>query len=334
MKHQKKNNLMPVICVLAVIVVVMIAVLAVLMLRGGDESVPEESSAKLPLLETTLSTEGDVVSAPAEQQSFGEGAEEILAAQDVDDVIIETPYTTLYYPGEWASALQVDHEEGEVYTVRFTAKLESGMSVPLFEIRLGGSVQDGFAFILADDGDVVAVNAEAYEFTPPEGMRDSEIIVVYSMQEAMNEVLAGMDLRYGDVNDSAEESAPVESDTNAQAQDVLPEDNGEEMVIDTPGGTLRYPARWANYLHLEMSEENSVVTFYCRMDGYEDLELFTVYIGGEEGMPAGTITNADGESQELRLGVEELSLDGWQDKEARVAYAMQEDLNYLLETLS
>lgn len=327
MKHQQKNNLTPIIAVLAVVAVVLIAVLAILMLRGGEEPAPSES-AQLPQVETIP---GDTL--PAAEEPVESAAE-----AEVEPVAIETPYITLYYPGEWASVLLVEQSDGEVYTVKFSVDLESGTIVPLFEIRLGGPAEEGFAFFLSKDGEIMAVNAESYPFTPEEGMRDDEIIIVYSMQEAINYVLDGMELFYtvdAAESQTGESSSAAGGNSAAEAVpgDTLPEDNGESMTIDTPYGVLSYPARWQEYLRLETVEEPYSVSFWCQVDGHDDLHLFTVHIGGEEGQLAGTITDADGGSEELRLSVDELALETWEDGDARVARAMQEDLNYLLEAL-
>lgn len=341
MKHQKKNSnhLTPIILVLAVVVVALIAVLAILMLRGGDEATVNES-AQLPQLDV-IPGELTPEDAPLQEAPW-EVPVDVPVEPEVEPVAIETPYTTLYFPGEWEKVLLVEHLDGEVYTVKFSADLESGLVVPLFEIRLGGAIRDGFACIMTPEGEMMAVSAEVYEFVPSDGMRDSEIIIVYSMQEAMNDVLDRMNLIYTDVTGSE----PVDnkegqsgnggtgSNANGAPGNMLPEDTGEAISFDTPGGTLKYPTRWSDYLHTEtVMEEPYSVSFYCRVDGQEDLYLFTVYIGGEEGMLAGSITGDDGESRDVRLDIEELALEDWAEEEAQIARAMQEDLNFVLEKL-
>ena len=341
MKHQKKNSnhLTPIILVLAVVVVVLIAVLAILMLRGGDEATVNES-AQLPQLDV-IPGELTPEDAPLQEAPW-EVPVDVPVEPEVEPVAIETPYITLYYPGEWASVLQVEQIDGEIYTVKFSANLESGRIVPLFAIRLGGEIREGFACFMTQDGEMMAVSAESYEFVPEDGMRDSEIIIVFSMQEAMNQVLDGMNLFYTNVtmSESGGESQSQSGNDGAETGNtedpgsLLPEDNGDAMSIDTPGGTLKYPTRWSDYLHTEtVMEEPYSVSFYCRVDGQEDLYLFTVYIGGEEGMLAGSITGDDGESRDVRLDIEELALEDWAEEEAQIARAMQEDLNFVLEKL-
>lgn len=334
MKHQKKNNLTPVIFALVAVMVILIVVLAILMLRDGGEEPSLSESAQLPQIETIP---GEAESQPQNPITEEDLPEELLQEPEVEAIPIDTRYITLYYPGEWAPVLRVEQEEGDIHTVRFIADLESGMSVPLFDIRLGGPIEDGFAMFVAKDGAMTAISAESHDFVPAEGMRDSEIIIVYSMQEAMNEVLGGIELLYSvdeEPGSNQNDSAPQPADAVITPEEILPEDTGDDTVIDTPGGALHYPARWSEYLHVETDEsEPYSVSFYCRMNGYEDQYLFTVYIGGEAGMSAGTITNLDGESTEVRIDLVEMSLDGWDGDDALIARAMQEDINYLLSEL-
>ena len=126
----------------------------------------------------------------------------------------------------------------------------------------------------------------------------------------------------GENNDAAE------SETFSPMGD---EEAGDSpMTIDTKYGNLYYPARWEK--RLETKVKSNEVTFYAVIDK-EKTKLFNVFFDSEEGSVVGHL-EIDGKTVPVSVLVEELPADNdWSEGEAFSIYAMQEDVNYVIENL-
>lgn len=123
---------------------------------------------------------------------------------------------------------------------------------------------------------------------------------------------------------------------NQDEQAVAAKDSLEELLeeeaftIETPNGNLYYPLRWQKFVRVEQTEEEVyTVKFYSALEGKEELELFDVAFGGDEGTLIGTLNDKPvyiiSSSAELP--------DEWTEDEKNVYYTMLEDINYLLGRL-
>lgn len=307
--------------------------LSILLLAGcGAKPSPEAAHATEPQ-ETT-----------APQQTTAQETtvpEETIAVVEYEDHLIPTPYVDLHFPGEWASFLQTQTEEGMPYTVTFYAVLDNRQEPQeLFAIQLDGDPGNAIGAVKGSDGQYAAVNAESFAFEPDDTWNDRDINIVYTMQEAMNYVLSNMVLEDISVmipDETTAEPAPTESDgnnpgTSQPGAAVDPDD----MAIDTPYVVLHYPSAWADYLTINVDDGTSYgVTYGGSVGDHPDMNLFTVWFGGDKGASLKTIKAASGEMVEIRIEVFPLELDGtWSEEERSILYAMQEDLNYLLAKLS
>lgn len=238
-----------------------------------------------------------------------------------DQTTLKTPYCTLQYPKEWGDFLRVEVKEGNPYTLTYFADLNSGKTQELFTISFGGS-QEGALGTVTAGGKAVPLHVSSVDFQPDGSWSDEEINIVYTMQEAMNDLLDAMPIETA--------SQPPQGDPN------LPKEDGEEMIIDTPYGELRYPSRWKDYLDLKVNDKNGYsVEFRCSVGGHAPVSLFVVHYGGSKGIAVATGKDSSGKSVEIRLEVLEIDLnDAWSDEDMRIVAAMQEDLNFLLSKLS
>lgn len=109
----------------------------------------------------------------------------------------------------------------------------------------------------------------------------------------------------------------------------------EESKIETVYGTLYYPKQWEEYVTTEQQENGDtiVVSFVATLHNI-NYRLFEVTIGGTEGAAAGELTDAEGTKRTVYMQVYELEGDsGLTATEQNRLYAMQEDLNYLIDHL-
>lgn len=116
----------------------------------------------------------------------------------------------------------------------------------------------------------------------------------------------------------------------------LIETSAEDLIIHTSYGTLYYPECWREYVTIwqEQSSDTITVVFETK-SGEKTYELFRILIGEGTGEVAGRLTDDDGTQRNVYLRAQELPEDsGLEGSELVRYYAMQEDLNYLIDHLS
>lgn len=333
---KKKKRPSPLVVVLSVIAALCLLLLLVLLMllpgvkqapaaptgetgatdTQGTEAVPTtgspEESGATDAADITEASEPTEETQPTEETT----PKQTEPAKKEDFTTLKTPYGTLKYPKEWAGLLRVTIQEGNPYTLTYFADLESGKSQKLFTISFGGGLEGAIGAVTVD-GKAVPVHVSTTEFKPDNSWSEKEINIVFTMQEALNPLL---------------ESIPVKTgNTPPQDNPQLPEEDGEEMTIDTPYGQLHYPTRWKDYLEVKINDKNGYsVEFRCKVEGQEPALLFTVYFGGDKGVEVGT--GKDG--VKIRLDVPDMNLpDTWDEEDKRIAAAMQEDVNVVLSNL-
>jgi hypothetical protein len=310
MKNQKKNVITLRTILLGAAALALVIVLVVLGLEiagnGSDDPVqPSGGTQQTSPSDTTL--------------PGGDNVPETTLPEitQPDDILIQTPYGELSFPGEWEKYLKVE-QSGEPLQVRFAALLENGGQQELFTLTFG-TVDSTTAGMLPYDGGEVALNVSVAEIIPGDDWTAADETIVWAMQEELNHILASLPL-----------TDPVQPPQN-QTEPV-----GEDIAIGTPYCELRYPSRWEEYLSIQVDEEDGYsVGFYCALEGREPEHLFTVHLGGSQGVNVMDLKAEDGSDVELRLTITEFAPDSsWSEQEKSTVFAMQEDLNYLLSALS
>lgn len=256
--------------------------------------------------------------APNEQNNQQDNEIEVpLENGEVDPAAVVTPYGTLKFPQEWVGFVGLGIDKNDPYTVSYYADLDSGKSQKLFAISFGGSEETAVGTVNVN-GSKVPVHVASVDFTPGADWTDREINIVFTMQECVNDILADLQL---------EIKQPEYNGTSS-----LPEDNGQEMLIDTPYGELHYPSRWKDYLSLDIGD--TAVVFYSQVGSHGRQHIFTVHYGSSAGIEVGSAIDNAGNAVSISLEVIPFEPDdSWSDADKKIVAAMQEDLNYLLSKL-
>ena len=111
--------------------------------------------------------------------------------------------------------------------------------------------------------------------------------------------------------------------------------NANDIIISTQYGDLYYPDQWTEFVKTEQKSENDVVVvrFGAEINS-KVYPLFEVMIGGEGANSVGTLTDSAGTSRNVSINVDEIVQDpDLTEGEQNRLYAMQEDLNYLIDNL-
>lgn len=236
------------------------------------------------------------------------------SAEPTKDLVIETPYGELVYPGQWAQHLKVEHTDGADYGISFTAELENGKTQELFMLQFGEPKDPAVGQLTTVDGVTVGVHVTVYEFDLDGTWSDEETATVTGMQEALNDVLESLNLQ------------PLDAPP--------PEIQGEELVIDTPYGKLYFPGQWAEELEITTDESDGYeVIFHGAIAGHPSQPIFAVNFGGSKGTVVHTMMTDNGVAFYVRLRTFPLDTEGWSAVDDATIRAMQEDLNHLLAKL-
>lgn len=121
-----------------------------------------------------------------------------------------------------------------------------------------------------------------------------------------------------------------------QNDNVSANTSPEDVVVHTDYGDLHYPDRWQEYVTIRQEQNgNTIAVTFETKSGEETYELFKVLIGDDSSEVVGSLTDDTGTQRNVYLHVEELPADsGLEETEQTRFYAMQEDLNYLIDHLS
>ena len=121
----------------------------------------------------------------------------------------------------------------------------------------------------------------------------------------------------------------------SSAENALSGNEVQECRIETAYGTLYYPKQWEEYVTIDQQQNsNTIVVSFVATLHNTSYRLFEVTIGGTEGAPAGQLTDATGVKRTVYMQVYELDEDpALTAPEQNRLYAMQEDLNYLIDHL-
>lgn len=165
--NRRKQNWIPLVSVLAAVLVLLIVV-ALVLSDGRKNHEPAQTAG-----ETRPST-----------QSTGVQTEK---PGDQTDLVIETPFCDLVYPGAWKEHLVVEQVAGTEHDVNFYAEFEGKERIFLFSITFSPEQDDAVAVIQDTAGNDVGVYFHMTEVTGD--LSDAQLDEAYSMQEIANDLL-------------------------------------------------------------------------------------------------------------------------------------------------
>lgn len=217
---------------------------------------------------------------------------------------VDTPCGVLYIPDDWDLPITAEIRLGDPMIITFFAD-----DVKLYDLTFSESAGECIGMTQTEDGPVY-VGMRIYELT-----EESDMLM--SMQESVNILLEQMHL--------SEVDQVVVEETDAVSPD--------ELQIETDIGTLVFPGKWEDYLSTELVDDYAL-EFHCCLLEHDPVLVFTVLLRSEDGDIISSITDADGVQHTLSVWIANPVFDeSWSQAEVDTVYAMQEDLNYLLEAL-
>ena len=137
---------------------------------------------------------------------------------------------------------------------------------------------------------------------------------------------------------SSPASNPADNTAQAGTGSEVQEDQNvaaEDMEIITKYGTLHYNDQWREYVKIDQTEEGEIVSVsFAAVIKEKEYPLFDVNIGGGEGSEVGKLTDAEGKEHIVYIHASEINEEEDLDaNEQNRLYAMQEDINYVVDHL-
>lgn len=328
-KQKKSSNILKGILAVALVLLVLEVLLVVWFQRKPENLPPATDNTA----ETTLVAE-ETETLPETEGEIPESTPTVTVPAKVTEILecvndqIPTPYFPLHYPDALADLLVVVKTADEPFSLEFYAMLEDKPEQRIFDISLSQREKGNLGTVKTETGDVY-VDVTFYKFNPDDSWTKDEINTILAMQEAVNDMIAQLDLE--------EESTPDET-KKPVVEETAPESSVvNTLTVQTPYCTLHYPVRWKDYLVTEQieNEETGVyrVLFYAKVGDREKCLLFTILFGGDEGDQLGVVLDEAGDYITVNVQFEELKLDGWQGEDVQILSAMQEAVNELIEKL-
>lgn len=327
-KHKNKNWRLSQLVVVLVLVlgIEIVAVMQLSKKQNGEVSRDETTQTVTETTPTTAETTAltESVLTPTEQPTEAPVIQDYKVIEFVDGEI-QTPFCVLNYPEGLADHLLVVNTSQNPYTVEFYAVMEEKQEMRLFDISFGEGAGGNMGMVMTHEGEVL-LNVNVYTLSFDKSWTEGEILTAYAMQDVVNELINQMAPRMDGVSDDS-----VVSQQPSEGGSV------HNIEIDTPFCTLYYPARWKNYLRVDQEEAQArgvyMVRFYGKIDGCEDVLLFSLYFGGDEGEQLGAVMSEANTPVPVNLLMDGLILESMSNEDAEILYSMQEACNQLIERL-
>ena len=111
-------------------------------------------------------------------------------AGNVEDVVIETPFVNLTFPGRWADYLYVETEDGQDYTVHFHAKFPDGEAYRIFSLTFSWENNGGIT-IQQPDGTKFWVQVDRPDLREYQ-LRQDRMTTALFMQEELRTIMESL----------------------------------------------------------------------------------------------------------------------------------------------
>ena len=183
---------------------------------------------------------------------------------------ISTRFGDFTLDGYWEGQIRAEIIEEDIYVIRIYGRAGNQPEQIIFEISFGDGVGDLVGYVRVQDGSVTPVYVLCEEVAFDDSWTNAEKTAFLSMQEEVNSILSNLPFEEGNV-------------------DTLPEES--YMHIETPYLTICYPEQWSQQVRVEVSGNTEVVVrFWGTPSGAEEVHLFDLIFGGEEGDLIGLLT--------------------------------------------
>lgn len=229
-----------------------------------------------------------------------------------EDVVIETPYCKLYYPGSWKDSLRTEVQEGDPYVVTFYGTVSKKEEHALFDIVFNGVGDFELGYVSGENDEPVCVGIVYYDIDPDADWTEKESNTIFAMQEAAGYLI---------------DHIPLVQQTG-ETEDV------DDLQIQTPYGVLNYPGKWNGLVKIDITTDDGYVVTFSGLLADVYYPLFDIVFADHAEAALGYLSMETGERVSVGVRTYEIGVDDDLTPEMQQRfYEMQEGLNDVLADL-
>lgn len=227
---------------------------------------------------------------------------------------VTSPVGKLYYPEKWKDQLRTEKKElDNSQEIAFYSVTESG-EARIFDVIFGDCTELFLGVVKNSENQSKNVYLRVYELSDINKWKEADRLVCMAMQEDLNYLVAHLPL--------------LEQSETQQKTEYA------DIPIDTPYGQLHYPGQWKSMIRIEQKTHPELrVSFFGKVEDLPEIPLFDISFGAT-GENAIGILEFDGNG--ISVGVTAYPIEPtemWSQKCTDTLFAMQDDMNYLIQRL-
>lgn len=240
------------------------------------------------------------------------------------DLVVDTPFCALYYPGEWSSSVRTEILDlGYGFAVHFYGTSHN-REAELFSILFAFETENStFIGSIEQNGILTDVHVEIAEFAADDSWDSEAANEILAMQEDVQYLLDRL------------AADPFFKTQGTADDDIVPD--LEDAAVETPYGTLYYPGMWKNEVIWEVAsaEDGCTVTFFESFSALKAPVFMLTFNNPEDtGFHVGTIRH-EGSDIEVYLTLHNFpQTENWSDSDRSLFTTLQEQSFQLLSKLS
>lgn len=266
---------------------------------------------------TALEEEPSVEQQPSE--SSGQ-----TAVQTAEDIIVETPFCALCYPGNWGGAIRTESDDlGYGYVVRFYGTSGS-VEAELFSAMFGYCSENAkYVGTFMRNGISTDVYMETAALVDEDSWATQDADQIRSMQTAADYVIEKL------------KEDPFFCAENGESPEIeIP--STIDVIVDTPYCVLQYPAQWQDAVQWEvLSDDDRYDVVFNGTVNEKEYQLFTFSFGSntDSGFQVGIVQYEDEEVEVYLTLYDAPSEENWTDEQRSLFKALQDQAYSVLEKL-
>ena len=123
---------------------------------------------------------------------------------------------------------------------------------------------------------------------------------------------------------------------NNQVNPYYDERLDDAIEVETNYCKLYYPSEYKNELVVKYSENYGyIVEFYGSLEGKDEVHLFDICFNSDDGDLLGYFENTGDQVVNVSVSIFDLEFDdSWTEEEKNIIYGMQEERNFVVDSLS
>ena len=246
------------------------------------------------------------------------------ALQTAEDIMVETPFCALCYPGNWGGAIRTESDDlGYGYVVRFYGTSGS-VEAELFSVMFGYCSENAeYVGTFMCNGISTDVYMETAALVDEDSWATRDADRIRAMQADADYII-----------EKLKEDPFFNTENGEGTETEIPTTIDE--IVETPYCLLQYPAQWKDAVHWEIrSDDDRYDVVFIGTVNEKEYQLFTFSFGSntDSGFQVGIVQYEDEEVEVYLTLYDAPSEENWTDEQRSLFKALQDQAYSVLEHL-